>query len=185
MRSIADCFRVLGLPATASAREVTAAYRRLAKQLHPDRNPTVAAQRRFVEIADAYAILRDALRAREVESRWGRCPCCGKYADLYDGVGGRVGCANCLLGRTRLSRYLPLPVIVVARHVAVFALYAAGVLLLLAYVRDGGPAHAVASLACVLAGLLVLAIEVLRIAWPEQAVARQRRGRYHKSSNPC
>jgi hypothetical protein len=168
-RSIEACFRTLGLPESASTARVTARFRRLAKQYHPDRNRSPSAHRRFIEIADAYAVLRDHLRIRPGASRYGRCPDCGRYADLFDGLDGGRGCADCLLGRTRLSRFLPLPDIQVARHVTVLVLYAAGMIHFGFFLRTDDRSFAAASLLCLLAGLLVLATEVLAIAWRERA----------------
>lgn len=53
-------YEVLGLSPTADATEIKAAYRRLALQYHPDRNPgDKGAEERFKEISEAYATLRD------------------------------------------------------------------------------------------------------------------------------
>ena len=53
-----DPFAVLGVPPSASAEEVAAAYRRLAKRWHPDRSPDRAAEGRMAEINAAYDLLR-------------------------------------------------------------------------------------------------------------------------------
>jgi hypothetical protein len=174
MKSLEECFRVLGLPVWANAEEVAAAFRRLAKEHHPDVNPTRDGPRRFVEVAKAYRILREALRVRRSESRWGRCPRCDRYADLYAGLDGAEGCADCLLGRTRRSRFLPLPVVVVAKHLAVFGLYVASVVFLILYLQTGQWDWAATSLICVVTGMTVLAIDVLLLAWPEAAARRAR-----------
>ena len=56
----------LGVASTASDAEIRAAFRRLAKQYHPDRNPgDKAAEDRFKQISAAYGILGEAdLRKR-------------------------------------------------------------------------------------------------------------------------
>jgi hypothetical protein len=174
MKSLEECFRVLGLPAWASAEEVSAAYRRLAKEHHPDVNRVGEGHRRFVEAAEAYRILREALRRRPSGSRWGRCPRCDRYADLYEGLGGAEGCADCLLGRTHRSRFLPLPIVVLAKHLAVFALYTASVAFLVVFVKTGESGFATASLLSVAIGLIFLAVEVLVLAWAEAAARRAR-----------
>jgi hypothetical protein len=53
-----DPFDVLGVAADASAEEVAAAYRRLAKQWHPDRAEGPQAARRMAEINAAYDLVR-------------------------------------------------------------------------------------------------------------------------------
>jgi DnaJ-class molecular chaperone len=56
-----DLYSVLGVSKTASADEITKAYRKLAKKLHPDLNPgDTAAEERFKNISHAYSILKDA-----------------------------------------------------------------------------------------------------------------------------
>jgi curved DNA-binding protein CbpA len=54
----ADPFAVLGVAPTASAEEVAAAYRSLAKRWHPDRADAPHAARRMAEINAAYDLLR-------------------------------------------------------------------------------------------------------------------------------
>jgi hypothetical protein len=50
-------YEVLGVDATASASEIRAAYLELAKQYHPDQNPSRIATRLMARINDAYGVL--------------------------------------------------------------------------------------------------------------------------------
>lgn len=60
-----DHYALLGVRSDAPAREIRRAYRRLARQHHPDLNPRPDGPERFAELAHAYAILNDpAQRAR-------------------------------------------------------------------------------------------------------------------------
>ena len=55
-----DFYEVLGVPRNASASDIKSAYRRLAMQHHPDRNPNdKAAEAKFKEVSQAYEILKD------------------------------------------------------------------------------------------------------------------------------
>ena len=59
--STRDYYGVLGVARTASDQEIKSAYRKLALKYHPDRNPgDAAAEEKFKESAEAYAVLADA-----------------------------------------------------------------------------------------------------------------------------
>ena len=59
---------MLGLSAEASAKDVTKAYRKLARELHPDKNPNnAAAEERFKEVSVAYEVLGDETKRREYD----------------------------------------------------------------------------------------------------------------------
>ena len=64
-------YEVLGVPKNADADAIKKAYRKLARQHHPDRNPDdSAAEERFKEVQDAYDLLSDAEK-REQYDRYG------------------------------------------------------------------------------------------------------------------
>jgi molecular chaperone DnaJ len=54
-----DYYAALGVRRDASQEEIKKAYRRLARELHPDVNPDPATQERFKEITQAYEVLSD------------------------------------------------------------------------------------------------------------------------------
>ena len=60
-----DYYETLGITKQASEDEIKKAYRKMAKQYHPDNNPgDTAAEAKFKEINEANAILSDAEKRR-------------------------------------------------------------------------------------------------------------------------
>ena len=62
-----DYFAVLGLPRGASDSDIKRAYRKLARDLHPDVNPDPGAKERFQEVTRAYEALTDPEKRRIVD----------------------------------------------------------------------------------------------------------------------
>src|SRR5512141_3208762 len=54
-----DYYDILGVPRTASPDELKAAFRKMARQYHPDVNKEAGAEEKFEELNEAYAILSD------------------------------------------------------------------------------------------------------------------------------
>lgn len=64
-----DLYSILGVSKTASAEEIKAAYRKLAKKLHPDLNPGDSkVEQQFKEVSQAYSILADAEKRRRYDA---------------------------------------------------------------------------------------------------------------------
>src|SRR5262245_11562777 len=62
-----DYYQLLGVSESATPEEIKKAFRRLAKQYHPDRNPDKQAGERFKEINEAHDVLSDAEKRRKYD----------------------------------------------------------------------------------------------------------------------
>ena len=86
MPEVTDYYHLLGVPETASPDAIKRAYRSLARDSHPDRNPhDPEAEERFKQIQRAYQVLSDAARRAQYDRV--RHAALG---DLGGGLDGRV-----------------------------------------------------------------------------------------------
>jgi molecular chaperone DnaJ len=86
-----DYYSVLGVDAEASEKDVTRAYRKLAKQFHPDANPgDSAAEERFKDVSAAYDVLGDADKRKEYDEVR-RMVASGAGPGGFGGFGGGPG----------------------------------------------------------------------------------------------
>lgn len=86
-----DYYAVLGVPKGATDKDITRAYRKLAKQYHPDANPgDAAAEERFKEVSAAHDVLGDAERRAEYD-QVREMAASGAYAGGPGGFGGTGG----------------------------------------------------------------------------------------------
>ena len=81
-----DYYKTLGVSSTATAKEITSAYRKLAKKHHPDANPD--GDEVFKEISAAYDVLGDADKRKEYDEVRTRGPSVGGFPGGFGGGGG-------------------------------------------------------------------------------------------------
>ena len=79
-----DYYEALGVPRDAGAEDIRRAYRKLARQYHPDLNKDEGAAERFKEISEAYEVLRDP----DKRERYDRLGANWKHGDDVGGAGG-------------------------------------------------------------------------------------------------
>src|SRR5262245_63274874 len=80
-----DYYEVLGIPRDASEADVKKAYRKLARQYHPDRNPgDKTAEAKFKEVQEAYGVLGD----KQKKAQYDRFGHAGPIPGGFPGGGG-------------------------------------------------------------------------------------------------
>ncbi len=110
-----DYYEVLGVSKEATDQQIKSAYRKLALQHHPDRNPgDNEAEERFKEAAEAYAVLADAEK-RQLYDRFGHAGVSGAgagaggfdptvfadFSDIFAGLGDVFGFGDIFGARRR------------------------------------------------------------------------------------
>jgi hypothetical protein len=119
---VEECFRILELSPASGPRAVKRAFRRLAKQHHPDLQQDPSAPAHFTRVVQAYTTLQREFRAQASESDARLCPSCGKLSEMFESLDGGVQCADCLLGVSRRRLLLPASPIQIVKHGSVIVM---------------------------------------------------------------
>jgi molecular chaperone DnaJ len=83
-----DYYQLLGLGRNAETDEIKKAYRKLAMQYHPDKNPgDKEAEEKFKEIGEAYSVLSDPQKRRQYD-QFGRAGMRGNSGNYGGGFSG-------------------------------------------------------------------------------------------------
>ncbi len=165
--TVASAFETLGLVSTASLREVQTAYRRLAFEYHPDRNPGDARSLlRFKQTTRAFGVLAAKFRADKGRAdeglEPGECAACGMYTLLRAGLDGNRYCQECHT-LARRHRSLPAPAaVIVSCGFAIVALLVSVVSLAL-FLGGADVRYGVVSLAASVLALLSLTVTCLTV----------------------
>ena len=78
-----DHYETLGVARDAGQDEIKKAYRKLARELHPDVNPSAEASDRFKDVTHAYDTLSDAQRRRQYDTGGGQGGSFG-FGDIFE-----------------------------------------------------------------------------------------------------
>lgn len=87
---MADHYETLGVSREATPEEIKKAYRRLARELHPDVNPSEDAAERFKDVTHAYDVLSDPEQRQRYDMGGGQ-PGMGGFGDIFETFFGGGG----------------------------------------------------------------------------------------------
>src|SRR5262249_59447760 len=89
-----DYYELLGVPRKATAKDIRAAFRKLARKYHPDLNPgDKAAEEKFKQLQEAYDVLSDS-KKRQMYDQYGFYSDNPPAGDYGPGAGGAAGNVN-------------------------------------------------------------------------------------------
>src|SRR6185369_12132529 len=86
-----DFYKELGVSSDASADEIKRAYRKLARDLHPDTNADPSAAERFKAVSEAHSVLSDPAKRKEYDETRRLFAGGGFGRGRYSGGGGGFG----------------------------------------------------------------------------------------------
>lgn len=108
---MADHYEVLGISREASPEEIKRAYRKKARQLHPDQNPSPEAAEQFKDVSRAYDVLSDEDKRRNYDmtgnengsggAGFGGAGGFGGFSDIFETFFGGGGAASGPASRAR------------------------------------------------------------------------------------
>jgi molecular chaperone DnaJ len=103
---VADHYETLGVTREATPEEIKKAYRRLARELHPDVNPSEEASERFKSVTHAYDVLSDPEQRQRYDMGGGQSDM-GGFGDIFETFFGGGGFGGGQRGpRSRAERFV-------------------------------------------------------------------------------